>query len=164
MSYKDYKKAVELIEKNKEGLYKSDGASIEAINLAEEMLDLKFSNLYREFLLSFGALSFNGEEIFGIVSSEDLTIKGEPNGIWLTLKERESSNLPNNLIVIYNTGYSELLCLDYNNVNKENEPRVVLFVPGVDLEYQTYEVISYDLGSFLLDRVNFALGSNLGID
>ena len=24
MSYKDYKKAVELIEKNKEGLYKSD--------------------------------------------------------------------------------------------------------------------------------------------
>lgn len=164
MSYKDYEKAIELIEKNKDGLYKSDGASIEAINLAEEILGLKFSKLYKEFLLRFGALSFGGEEIFGIVSSEDLTIKGEPNGIWLTLKERESSNLPKNLIVIYNTGYSELLCLDYNNVNTENEPRVVLFVPGVDLEHQTYEVISDDLGSFLLERVKFALGIDLDIE
>ncbi len=37
----------------------------------------------------------------------------------------------------------------------------LFYLYRVDLEYQTYEVISDDLGSFLLDRVNFALGSNL---
>jgi len=39
----------------------------------------------------------------------------------------------------------------YNNLNDEEEPKVVSFIPGLDLEDQTYEIIANDFGDFLLD-------------
>lgn len=50
-----------------------------------------------------------------------------------------------------------LFCLDFNRVNEQNEPSVVVFVPGIDLKYQKYEKIAEDLGDFLLDRVTEAI-------
>lgn len=61
-------------------------------------------------------------------------------------------NLPNNLLVIYDTGSEELFCLDFNQPNGK-EPRVVSFVPSIELEKQRYDVIANDFGDFLLDLV-----------
>lgn len=76
-----------------------------------------------------------------------------PDAIWYTLTERKEANLPNNLLVIYDTGSEELFCLDFNTLDDKNEPRVVSFVPGMQLESQTYEIIANDFGDFLLDLV-----------
>lgn len=154
MSYKDYKKALELINKNKKLVCKSDRCSNKTIEKAESKLNIKFSRMYKEFLQEFGALSFGAEEIYGIVS-DDIDLSGVPNGIWYTLTERKEINMPEWLLVIYDTVSEELFCLDFNSSN--NEPKVVVFVPGIDNEYQTYEEVASDFGEFLLQRITFEL-------
>lgn len=154
MSYTDYKNALELINKNKKLVCKSNGCSNKTIEKAERKLKLKFSSMYKEFLQEFGALSFGSEEIYGIVS-DDIDLNGVPNGIWYTLTERKEVNMPEWLLVIYDTGSEELFCLDFNS--GKNEPKVVVYVPGIDNEYQTYEEIANDFGEFLLERITFEL-------
>lgn len=56
-------------------------------------------------------------------------------------------------MVIYDTGSDELFCLDFNQLDYKGEPKVVSYVPGVELENQTYEIIANDFGDFLLDLV-----------
>ena len=120
-------------------------------------MGLSFSTTYRKFLLKYGALIFGAEEIYGIVR-ENFDSSRIPDAIWYTLVERKEVELPNNLLVIYDTGREELFCLDFNKASAENEPTVVVFVPGVDLVHQNYEVIASDFGEFLLQRVKIELG------
>ena len=54
-----------------------------------------------------------------------------PDAIWYTLTERRETNLPSNLLVIYDTGSDEFFCLDFNQYDYKGEPRVVSFLPGV---------------------------------
>ncbi|BBW97006.1 SMI1/KNR4 family protein [Geobacillus icigianus] len=114
-------------------------------------LGLKFIGSYLDFLLSFGAGNFGSQEIFGIISS-DFENSSVPDAIWYTLTERREGNLPSNLLIIYDTGSDEVFCLDFNKIDN-NEPKVVSFFLGVDLDNQKYEIIANDFGSFLLDLV-----------
>lgn len=128
------------------------GRTSELINSAEEKLGVKFSGLYLNYLQTFGAGNFGAQEIYGIISN-DFENSSVPDAIWYTLTERKESNLPSNLLIIYDTGSDELFCLDYNQLDENREPKVVSFVPGVELESQTYEIIANDFGDFLLDLV-----------
>lgn len=128
------------------------GRTSELINSAEEKLGLKFTGLYLNYLQTFGAGNFGAQEIFGIISN-DFENSSVPDAIWYTLTERKESNLPSNLLIIYDTGSDVLFCLDYNQLDENREPKVVSFVPGVELESQTYEIIANDFGDFLLDLV-----------
>ncbi|WP_231559800.1 SMI1/KNR4 family protein [Geobacillus subterraneus] len=101
--------------------------------------------------MSFGAGNFGSQEIFGIISS-DFENSSVPDAIWYTLTERREGNLPSNLLIIYDTGSDEVFCLDFNKIDN-NEPKVVSFFLGVDLDNQKYEIIANDFGSFLLDLV-----------
>lgn len=156
MSYKDYEKAVKLIEENEDLKDDIGGCSHKLIELAEKKLNLKFPRSYKDFLLKFGVLSFGSEEIYGIVR-EDFDNSRVPDAIWYTLVERREVKMPEWLLVIYDTGSEELFCLNLNNINDEGEPIVVSFVPGLDIEYQTYEEIAKDFGEFLLSRVKLEL-------
>ena len=157
MSYKDYERAVNLIEENEELKDDIGGCSPKLIEMAEKKLNLKFPKSYTDFLLKFGVLSFVSAEIYGIVR-EDFDNSRVPDGIWYTLVERKEVKMPDWLLVIYDTGSEELFCLNFNITNDEGEPTVVSFVPGVNIEYQTYEEIAKDFGEFLLQRVNAELG------
>lgn len=128
------------------------GRSTELINLAEEKLGLRFTGLYLDYLQTFGAGNFGAQEIYGIISV-DFENSSVPDAIWYTLTERKEINLPSNLLVIYDTGSDELFCLDFNQLDDKGEPKVVSFVPGVELESQIYEIIANDFGDFLLDLV-----------
>ena len=157
MSFRDYEEALRLIETGNEITSFIGGASDLLIKKAEKKLNLSFSKSYKDFLLRFGAMSFGAEEFYGIVR-EDFDNSRIPDAIWYTLEERKKVNLPAHLLVFYDTGSEELFCLDFNKLNFEGEPKVVVFVPGVDLQYQSYEVISNDFGEFLLQRVKLELG------
>lgn len=152
MSVENYQKAKEII-LNKEAIADFvGGCTDELISLAEEKIGLKFTGLFFDYLKTFGAGNFGSKEIYGIINS-DFENSSVPDAIWYTLTERREINLPNNLLVIYDTGSDEIFCLDYSHLDDNGEPKVVTFVPGVDLESQTYEIIANDFGDFLLDIV-----------
>ncbi|MGE7184041.1 SMI1/KNR4 family protein [Peribacillus sp. NPDC006672] len=152
MSVEAYQKAKQIILNDDDIADFIGGRSTELINLAEEKLGLRFTGLYLDYLQTFGAGNFGAQEIYGIISA-DFENSSVPDAIWYTLTERKEINLPSNLLVIYDTGSDELFCLDFNQLDDKGEPKVVSFVPGVELESQTYEKIANDFGDFLLDLV-----------
>lgn len=152
MSVETYQKAKQIIHDNEDLADFIGGRSNELIKLAEEKLGVKFTGLYLDYLQTFGAGNFGAQEIYGIIN-DNFENSSVPDAIWYTLTERKEINLPNNLLVIYDTGSDELFCLDFNQLDEKGEPKVVSFVPGIDLESQSYEIIANDFGDFLLDLV-----------
>ncbi|MFB1052104.1 SMI1/KNR4 family protein [Paraliobacillus sp. JSM ZJ581] len=152
MSVETYQKAKLIINDNEDLADFIGGRSNELIKFAEEKLGVKFIGLYLDYLQNFGVGNFGAQEIYGIIN-DDFENSSVPDAIWYTLTERKEINLPNNLLVIYDTGSDELFCLDFNQLDEKGEPKVVSFVPGIDLESQSYEVIANDFGDFLLDLV-----------
>ena len=130
------------------------GCTNELIDKAQSTLGMKLTGLYKDYLQTFGAGNIGSQEIYGIVH-DDFENSSVPDSIWCTLNERFESNLPNHLLVIYDAGDDELYCLDFKQHNEE--PKVVLFVPRVPLENQTYEVIADDFGDFLLKLVHLEM-------
>lgn len=152
MSVETYQKAKEIIMNEEEIADFVGDRTDELISLAEEKLGLKFTGLYLDYLKTFGAGNFGAQEIYGIIDA-DFENSSVPDAVWYTLTERKEIRLPDNLLVIYDTGSDELFCLDFNQRDDNGEPKVVSLVPGVDLESQTYELIANDFGDFLLDLV-----------
>jgi hypothetical protein len=152
MSIVTYQKAKQMIQTNENIADFIGGRTNELIKLAEEKLDLKFTGLYLDYLQRFGAGNFGAQEIYGIIN-DDFENSSVPDAIWYTLSERKAINLPNNLLIIYDTGSDELFCLDFNQLDEKKEPKVVSFVPGIELAKQRYEIIAHDFGDFLLDLV-----------
>ncbi|NFP90977.1 SMI1/KNR4 family protein [Clostridium sporogenes] len=153
MSYVNYQKAVEIMNKNKGKCHFIGQRSEALIEKAEEVLGITFSKIYKEFLINYGAGNYDSEEILGVID-DDFEESSVPDGIWYTLTEREEVDLPKNLVVIYETGSDEIFCLDFNGLNQENEPPVVSYLPGEDNKNQKYEKIADDFGDFLLQLVN----------
>lgn len=153
MSINAYQKAKQIIFNEVELADFVGSRPIELISLAEEKLGLKFTGSYLDFLQTFGAGSFGAEEIFGIIH-DDFENSSVPDAIWYTLTERDENEIPEKLLIVYDTGSDELFCLDFNQLNVVGEPKVVSFVPGMNLDRQTYEIIANDFGDFLLDLVN----------
>lgn len=157
MSIQDYSNAVDLIQQNPDLGDFVGKCSEELVKKAEEKLNLSFPQSYKNFLLNYGAGNFGAEEIYGIIN-QDFENSGIPDAIWFTIKQRKDINLPSNLLIIYHTGGEEIFCLDFSKLNKSNEPAVVSYAIGVDLEFQAYEVIANDFGEFILQRVKIELG------
>ncbi|AKG33934.1 SMI1/KNR4 family protein [Paenibacillus durus] len=152
MSLDSYNKALELFNKNKDMCHFAGGRTEELICLSEEAIGYKFSPIYRDFIKKFGAGNFGSQEVYGVID-EDFVNSSVPDAIWYSLTEREKINLPENLLVIYDTGGEELFCLDFSNLNKMNEPKVVSFISGQPLSAQRNETVANDFGDFLLDLV-----------
>lgn len=153
MSFRDLEKALDLAPKCK--FYTTaGGASQECIRKSEDMLGLKFSRQCLHFYEKCGYLSFFGSEVFGIDPDDSETLEG--NSVAYALHDREEFNLPQNWLPIYNFDEGELAYLDFGNLNKENEPPVIVCrYDGT--AYEVLETIAEDLGAFLLDLVEDAL-------
>ena len=152
MSIESYRKAKNIILSNQEMADFIGGRTDDLIITAEEKLDLKFTGLYLDYLQTFGAGNFGAQEIYGVIKN-DFGNSSVPDAIWYTLTERKDINLPENYLIIYDTGSDKIFCLDFKKTNKKEEPKVVSFVPGIELESQTYEIIANDFGDFLLNLV-----------
>lgn len=55
-------------------LYRLTGVSVERIKLAEELLNVEFTNEYKEYLSAFGVASANAHEFTGICQSPRLNV------------------------------------------------------------------------------------------
>ena len=156
MSIQNFNKAIKLINENKNKCDIIGKRSDQLVGKCEKMLELMFSPQYRNFVLNYGAISIGAEEIYGVVDDNFINSM-IPNGVWHTLSDRIEFNFPQHLFVIANTGFDEILCLDFSRLNKEGEPPVVVFAINIDNEDQNYEVVSEDFGEYLLQVIETEL-------
>lgn len=152
MSRESYRKAIELMNENKNECHFIGARSEILIKIAEKRLDLKFVGTYLEFLRTFGAGNFGSQEIYGLID-DDFENSSIPDAIWYTIIERREINLPNNLLIIYDNGIGELYCIDFNQQNEEREPCVVSYIPGIDNNEQEYGQVACDFGDLLYELV-----------
>lgn len=87
-----------------------NGASDQEILDAESLLSLKFSSDFKEYTKEFGAVSFEGHELTGVVKSKRLNV------VENTLAKRKTNNkFPLNYYVIENLGIDGLSILQDEN-------------------------------------------------
>jgi hypothetical protein len=126
------------------------------IAAAEQALGLTFPHDYRRFLAEFGAGSFGGTEIYGVVD-DDFVDSSVPDAIWNTLTLRDDG-LPPNVVAFHATGDGEELCLVCDS--RAGGP-VIAFVPGAD-EDGDPEVVADDFGGWLLQAVELEIKGTIG--
>ena len=82
----------------KSNFYCEKGASLERIKKAEEILDLRFADDYKEYLKNFGSVSCGGHELTGISEDEALDV------VNVTQKNHEKNqNVQNSFYVVEET-------------------------------------------------------------
>lgn len=146
MSLQDYQSAKVLIEETGGDL---EGLKSEAlVASAEQALGMKFPPSYRRFLLELGCGDIAGLEIFGLID-ENFEDSAVPNGIWLTLNERQNTELDHAYILIGDGGDGTYYAIDTRSADKFGEnPVVRLSVDGAQAES-----IASSFGSYLLESV-----------
>lgn len=129
----------------------------ERILQAEEQLNLSFPEDYKRFLASYGAGSFGGFEIYGIVPNADL--KRIPNGIWLTEDLREKDHMPESYLAIGFDGFGGYYCIDTKNNINEAAPIVIFVCDGDDdfLYHGDNELEAENFTEFLLEAMKLEI-------
>ena len=141
--------AFQIIEDHKSSLSDFLGDKEESlIQRAEAALELIFPPTYRLFLKKFGCGGFGGFEVYGIID-DHFYKSGIPNGIWLTLDDRNLYNIPHSFIIIGSLGYGPSYVLDSSQPNKEGEYPVLVYSVG-----EEPEKVNEDFGDFLLEKIN----------
>lgn len=157
MSIIQYRKAMTIIEANKELLDDLGGVNIDVISKAEKKLSVQFPKEYCEFLSKFGTMTFGATEIYGLLNDCHEN-QGAPDVVWVTLEERKVVSLPSHLVIIYDSGMGEKYCLDYRELNVDIEPKITSYFSGFSNEVQTFEVLYDSFGDFILDMVEDEVG------
>lgn len=149
MSMQELTEALNIIAENRSRGFFAGPRDPALIMSAEAVLGRPLPPEYRGFVLRLGAGSFGACEIYGVTNANFENGK-IPNGIWLTLKQRRAKRLPDNFIVIGDTGDGDYYCIE---LQEGKEGRIVVYQPGIPSEKQQLEEVSRDFGAFLLSRV-----------
>jgi antitoxin YobK len=145
MPVSDYEEAAELIAEHRV-LADFVGPRDEAlVRAAEEALGVQFPPSYRRFLREFGAGSFGGQEIYGVIDA-DFEHSSIPDAVWNTLSLRRDEDIPADLVAIYATGDGEQLCVQSGS----SETPILAIWPGSG---DAPEVIASDFGLWFKDIV-----------
>ena len=138
-------KAFKLIEKDIEIADFVGGLSTEQLDNLQDELNLILPDSYRRFLSIYGMGDIHGVEIYG--AGSDIDNDGIPSAIWYTKFLREKANLPRHLVPVYESGFDgEIFCIDCSN-NSSNP--IVLYMDGLPIEEQEFEVLYESFGDFL---------------
>jgi hypothetical protein len=151
-----FRQALRMIDRSGEGDF-TGPIPQQVVEEAEELLGVRFPPSYRQFLLKLGCGDVAGAEFYGIVD-DNLRNGPIPNGIWLTLDERETAKLPPKMVLVSFTGMSGYYALDLARVGENREAPVVMWQAGAPAE--ACPVIAKDFGTFFLDEISSALGED----
>ena len=128
------------------------------VQRAEAKLDLVFPPTYREFLLQLGAGNLFSAEFYGI-TGDNLDVLGIPNGVWLTLDERDCSSLPQRFILIADSGVGPYFAIDTGTRNEDENCPVVEWQGGLPEDRQNLKPVASDFGEFFLARIREAIAN-----
>lgn len=157
MSMADYEEALALIQEHRDDADFAGPRDDQLIGAAEAALGLTFPPTYHRFVRELGAGGIGSEEVYGIIDNNFIQ-SSVPNGVWLTLRVRSRSKLPNAMIIVYHMGEGAYAVLDTAQVSSVGECPVVVWEPGVDTGDEL-EVIASDFGEFLLTIVKEGIAS-----
>jgi len=125
---------------------------------AETALGVSFPPTYRWFIEELGAGSVGGRELYGAID-ENFVDSSIPDGIWLTLDERERFRFPKHLVIVGDTGMGEHYVLDTSRPDPDGECPVAVWVTGQSQEADEIEVVAPDFGSFFWQPLREVFGS-----
>lgn len=146
MSLLDYQTAKALIEDNGGDF---EGPKPEAlVASAEQALALKFPPSYRQFLLELGCGDINGVEVYGVINDK-FEGSSVPNGIWLTLHERQNLGLPSSYVLIGDSGDGRYYALDTRTKDATGESPVV----RLSVDGKQSEPVAPSFGTYLREAV-----------
>lgn len=114
---------------------------------AEAVLGIRLPQVYRRFVLDFGAGNFGSAEFYGVID-DDFDNSCTPDGVWFTRSEWVAGHLPRGVIVVGSTGDGDLYCLD---TREGKEPPVSIWRPGP--RASMIDTVARDFGEHLLERV-----------
>ncbi|MEM6050315.1 SMI1/KNR4 family protein [Erwinia sp. P7711] len=149
MSIDNVRKAISIINQHQEEADFEGVKEESLIALAEKILDVEFPDSYRFFLKNLGCGDIAGQEFYGVIKA-DFINSGIPDAIWLTIKERQESNLPENYVVISSTGDGDYVVLDCSNDGKN---KVLLWAPGIKVQKTAFKPYYDDFGDFFYDQI-----------
>ncbi|CAN5232970.1 hypothetical protein BH18ACT4_BH18ACT4_04360 [soil metagenome] len=98
-----------------------------------------------------------GREFYGAID-DNFVDSSIPDGIWLTLDERERFGFPEHLVIVGETGMGEYYVLDTSQAGANGECPVVVWVAGQSQEGGPLEVVAPDFGSFFWDALQQVFG------
>jgi hypothetical protein len=127
------------------------------IAAAEKALGLALPPTYRRFVSELGAGNVGPREFYGAIDS-NFVDSSVPDGIWLTLDERERFGFPKHLVIVGDTGMGEYYALDSSRRDANGECPVVIWVAGQSKDGDVLEVVADDFGSFFSDAVQQVFG------
>lgn len=143
MSMQDYENARQLIDDSGDADFDGEKTE-ELVQKAETALGIKFPPTYRRFLLELGCGDIGGAEFYGI-TGESFESSSVPNGIWLTLDERRTGNLPSNYVLVYADGDGSYCAIDTAQVHSDGESPVV----RLSVDKTPVEEVAPSFGAFL---------------
>jgi hypothetical protein len=147
MSIEKYREAWQLIEGAGGGDFEGEKAET-LVAMAETALGLSFPPSYRRFLLEMGCGDVNGLEVFGLIN-DNFENSAIPNGIWLTLKERQEIGLDPAYVLIGEGGDGSFYGLDTRQVGSSGEAPVV----RLSVDGRQSERVADSFGEYLLEAV-----------
>lgn len=157
MSMHDFEQALQLIAANAASADFAGPRPDQLISSAEYALGLTFPPTYRSFVGRLGAGAFGGDEFYGVIT-DGFENSSVPDAIWLTLKQRITSQSPRSLIFVSDTGDGAYYAIDVSQVTTDGESPIVEWWPGAPLgAIGNRKVIANDFGEFFLQQVQEAL-------
>ncbi len=132
--------------RNQSGAKFGSGVTPDEISAVESALGLKIRGEYREFLLTFGWLSYPGLEVLGLGGPPQVEL------VRTTMQERGARELPlpNHLLPIFNDGTGDLACLD---TAAEGEPPIVWWLHSDLLDAPRPDEGAPSFSDWLLDEL-----------
>jgi len=101
--------------------------SEEKITEAEILLDSELPRSYKQFLTTFGNVSYGPYEIFGLTNSPNPEKAGIPNVVGYNLKKWNLEDFPRNLLIIQNNNNEQYICLKLDKKIDENECALIVW-------------------------------------
>ena len=87
------------------------GQSEEMVALAEKKLGVVFPLPFKDYLLKWGNVTFNGLEYYGLTRNSDFENASVPNCVWFTLRKRKAVGLPDDLVIFQSQNDDAYLCI-----------------------------------------------------
>jgi len=125
----------------------------DVVEETEKILNVMLPKSYKSFLRDFGAGNFGSQEIYGIVNSE-FNVMAIPDVTWLTLSERNTNDLPHELIPIYYDGGEFYYCIDTGEIRDGESPIVSINVGELSCNKQ---ILFDSFGEFLMDVISLEI-------
>lgn len=156
MSLADYKAAAQLVAEHQDSARFTGERPEDLVERAEAALGVQLPPSYRAFARELGAGHIAGEEFYG-VTTDDFTKSSVPNGIWLTLREREDSGLPEALVIAYEDDEGAYYAIDTTQQRADGEHPLVRWVPGSSSAHDDLEIVAEDFGVLFHETVREGL-------